>query len=248
MENNKHSSEIWDLKEKNYPKFDDKDSEFEKKIINFTQDWGIRYDNKKVFEVGCGTGAYTILLAPIAKHIYALDFSQQMLKSLKESAIKFGVIDKITCIISDFLEYKDDRAYDITFAAMTPALDSEYAFIKFNKLGKIHIWLGWAGKRESKVMNEVFKSHDQELRVPNTSKHLKEWLEKQNISYKNKVLEHKWKSELSLEDMVDDQAIHLKMQGIEPNLEIIKKVLTNFIDKNSKIVNETDVRLELIYW
>ncbi|QKF85340.1 SAM-dependent methyltransferase [Campylobacter blaseri] len=241
-------SQIWDTKEKFYPRFKDEESIFQKDLIDITKKWGINYLNKEILEIGCGTGAYTFLLARIAKSVDALDFSKQMLAVLKKDALKLGLSDKITCINDDFLSFKSKKIYDIAFGAMTPALANNDSFLKFNKIAKSKIWLGWAGKRSSKIMDKVFQAHNHKLRINNTSNLLKQWLGDNNIKHKSMPLETTWESRLSFEDMVDDQAWHLKMHKISPNREIIKRALEEFIDKDNKILNKTDVKLEVVVW
>ncbi|NLK65879.1 MAG: methyltransferase domain-containing protein [Campylobacteraceae bacterium] len=242
------SSNLWNLKEQNYPRFSYEKCEFQRKVIEISNSWGVEYAGKEIIEIGCGTGNYTFLLAGLGAKVYALDFSQKMLDVLENDAKKFELSQKIVPLCEDFLKFKSDKVYDIAFAAMTPALFSDDAFLKFTNLAKVRVWLGWAGKRESGLMSEIFNSHGHAVHAHNTSKDLKAWLEKNKIPYKNQVLEDVWEHKFSTEEAVNDQAWHLKMHKITPNLEKIESIVRKFADKNGEVYEKTEVTLEVIKW
>lgn len=242
------SANLWNLKEKSYPRFNKEACEFQKKVIEITKSWGVDYENMEILEVGCGTGNYTFLLADLAARVYALDFSDQMLRALNEDANKLEISHKITSFCGDFMEFNSEKIYDIAFGAMTPALFSLEAFAKFSALADKKVWLGWAGKRESKLLSEIFEAHGERVRAHDTARVLKDWLEEKQIPYKNMPLDNTWHHRANIEDMVSDQAWHLKMHKIEPNLDKIREMVAKFADENGEVYNKTEVKVEVISW
>lgn len=55
------------------------------------------FKDKKVLEIGCGTGRYTKYLAPLAHQYFALEPSTNMLKITKKKCSKFKNIKFINC-------------------------------------------------------------------------------------------------------------------------------------------------------
>lgn len=242
------NSSMWDQKQKNYPKFDPNDCEFEKNILAICNEFGVDFANKTILEVGCGTGKYTMLLAENATRVDALDFSKNMLKSLEKSAQQYGLSGKINCILADFSTFNTKEKYDVLFAAMTPAISSEFDYSKLPKFARHFVYLGWGGARKSRVMDEVFAAHSSELKTHEGATKLKKWLDEENIEFKSKSVETSWKQKLSIDDMIENEAWHLKMHGLTPDLSVIREILTNLADADGFVIDETKATLELIVW
>lgn len=242
------SSLMWNKKQKNYPRFNEDNCTFEKKILACARDWGVDFQDKEILDIGCGTGKYTILLGYEAKKVYGLDFSPKMLEILKKDVSKFGLEEKIEIICQDFKDFEIEKSYDIVFASMTPALLSEKAYKKMYKASKTRVYLGWGGKRESKITDEIFSLHGLLLHAPSGSEKLTKWLNEKQINYKNRFFETTWHHEKSLQDTIEDEAWHIQMHGANPDKKLIGKTLQKYADKEGFIKNKTYVRLELIVW
>lgn len=65
----------------------------------------------EIFEVGCGTGSYSIFLAKKNKHIHAIDLSDQMILFAKKK-IKTKKINNIEFKQLDVLKYKSKKRHD----------------------------------------------------------------------------------------------------------------------------------------
>lgn len=242
------SANLWDQKEQTYPRFDSKNCEFQRQILATASSWGVEFNGQNIVEIGAGTGNYTFLLGEMANNVLALDFSANMLKTLDSDAKRLNLSDKITTQKADFRDFSTDICYDIAFGAMTPALFDEVAFEKFHRLATRKIWLGWAGKRDSKLLNAVFEAHDQAVHPHDTAAKLKSWLEKNAINYKNKPFDDSWERTKPLAMAINDQAWHLKMHDIAPDMDKISQVLSKFADKNGDVYDKTEVKVELIVW
>lgn len=60
-------------------------------------------DVKRVLDASCGAGAQSIPLAQLGFEVVAADPSPGMLEKARESAVKYGVADKIEFVRADFL-------------------------------------------------------------------------------------------------------------------------------------------------
>ena len=72
-----------------------------------------------VLEIGAGTGRFTLEIAPLVKHVTAIDVSQNMLDHMSQKMIAQGV-SNIKQICGDFMELPFEEKYDliISFSAL----------------------------------------------------------------------------------------------------------------------------------
>lgn len=90
-------------------------------------------------DVGCGGGTISIPMAPMVKHITAVDFSPKMLGILKEEALKRQItnIDTIEASWTDNWDEKGIKTYDVVIASRSIAVDNvQEAFTKLNNAAR----------------------------------------------------------------------------------------------------------------
>jgi 2-polyprenyl-3-methyl-5-hydroxy-6-metoxy-1,4-benzoquinol methylase len=88
---------------------------FERYTITFEQAEDVT--GKKVLDVGCGSGVYSIDFARRgAGRVVGVDFSGNMLKIASQEAEQHGVADRCDFIQADFLELELDEKFDISIA------------------------------------------------------------------------------------------------------------------------------------
>lgn len=72
---------------------------------------------KRILDIGCGSGRYTISLARMgAKEVVGIDFAENMLKIAKDLARKEGCADRCQFVSGDFIQHRFDKAFDISLA------------------------------------------------------------------------------------------------------------------------------------
>lgn len=76
----------------------------------------VNFCNKKVFEMGCGTGKYTYLIAETASKVYANDISALMIHMAQEKCAMFNNIEYITSS-AESVSSVPDHSVDIIFSA-----------------------------------------------------------------------------------------------------------------------------------
>lgn len=230
-------SSLWDEKSTNYPRYSTKfDLSFEKSVLEFAIKNGVNFSSKSVLDIGCGTGVYTILIAKIAKKVLGIDISKEMIEILKADSLS-----NITTQICDFSEFKSNFKFDIVTSFMSPALFESKNIIKAYDLAKdTLIILGWAGKRDSEILKRAFEIHDFKYTAPNSFERFKDILgDKISAS---KLLDEVWVKEyLSEDELIKEQAWHLKMRGISPNLEALRAEF-----RGVKLKEVTNVKLGVV--
>jgi ubiquinone/menaquinone biosynthesis C-methylase UbiE len=88
---------------------------FERYTITFEQAGDVT--GKKVLDVGCGSGVYSVDFARRgAGRVVGVDFSGNMLKIARQEAAQHGVADRCDFIRADFLELDLEEKFDISIA------------------------------------------------------------------------------------------------------------------------------------
>lgn len=238
-------AQMWDEKTQDYPKFE-LDLEFENKLLDHIEKESFKFKDKSVIDIGAGTGIYSLNMALRGAKVTAFDISKNMLNELEKSA-KIYEIKNIKTINGDFREYESSKEFDILTCFMSPALSDENVYEKLISIPKIGFCLlGWAGVRNSAVLQASFESCGEKIHAHHSFSKLKKFLNSKNIKFKSELFEDEWEKTASLQDFVKSQAWHLKMHGCQPDLQKIAKALEKFVDKNGLITDKTNVRLELL--
>jgi len=83
-------------------------------------DWVVRRaddcQGQSICDVGCGSGRFASALAQKGARVTGLDFAPTMLKLAKELVRRDGVADRCDFVLSDVLDWKTDRHFDLVIA------------------------------------------------------------------------------------------------------------------------------------
>jgi ubiquinone/menaquinone biosynthesis C-methylase UbiE len=69
-----------------------------------------------ICDVGCGSGRFVSALAQKGGRVTGLDFAPTMLKLAQELVQRDGVADRCDFVLSDVLDWKTDRRFDLVIA------------------------------------------------------------------------------------------------------------------------------------
>ncbi|MBP2638008.1 MAG: Methyltransferase domain protein [Firmicutes bacterium] len=102
-----------------------------------------------LLDIGCGPGTYALPLAAKGIVVTGLDTAGQMLTALQTKAEKAGLASMITSWQADWNELPSEPAYDVTFAAKSPAINDYDSLMKMTKVTrKTCCLIGFAGKHD----------------------------------------------------------------------------------------------------
>ena len=242
---------FWNIKAKTYPKpFDIKNIKNTYNILEKIKKLGISFKNKTLIDIGCGTGIYGLVLVREAKKVFCLDFSKKMISTLREEARKNDIANIDSRIVS-FQNFRIDgmeKEFDISFASMTPAIKTIEDVIKMEKLCKeFCVFIGWAGKRENYIADEIMAAHNIKPFYPKGFFDVREILIKRKKNFKQKIFETSWVWEGQIEDAIEDFSARIELENIEPNKKLIKNILiSKFPDGN--ISMETSATEGILVW
>ena len=123
---------------------------------------GMFREGMRVLDVGCGTGEMAACFAWHGAEVVALDFSEGMLRRLGKdlpAELKVRVLPvEADWGEVDLAERGWEGAFDLAFAAMTPAIRTPEAFLKLHRASRGACYFrGWAGFREDGLLEGVWK-------------------------------------------------------------------------------------------
>lgn len=243
------TSHLWDKKAQHYERFSNREGSFQKKILTKVTERGIIFQNKNILDVGCGTGMYTLHIAKNALQVTALDFSEQMLNILKEDAKEEGLLSKFTFTCNTWDHFNTNEHFDILFSSMSPAFKNDLDFLKFHTLAREYcVYLGWAGKRESTLLDPIFKGHEIPLKAPPGAEKLKIWLDANALDYCSEYIEETRLHVKPYDEVLESVLWHLEINHATPNMEQIQHFLSSIAHSNNTITFQTTIGVELISW
>ncbi len=240
---------IWDKKADQYNRFSHDKDTFQQKILEKIAQRGISFKGKTVLDIGCGTGVYTLHIAKEAKHVHALDFSAGMLDVLKQDAKAEGLFEKFSFTCNTWSGFDETLLFDIVFSSMSPAFASDADFEKMHRCAKTYcVYLGWGGKRESSLLDPIFKAHGKALNVPEGSSKLKNWLISQNIPFECEYIEEISLHAKSYEAALSSVLWHFEINQHTANKPLIERLLKAMRNDENAVEIQTTVGVELISW
>lgn len=240
--------EFWNHKAKTYPIPTDKEGlKTPKKVLVKAKEFGIDFKNKTILDIGCGTGIYSSLMAKEAKNVLGIDISSEMLSKLKEYIKEFNIAN-ITTKEIDFKNFDINYKFDIILSAMTPAISTkEDLEIMINLSKEACIYVGFAGKRESPLMNEILSHFGFHYEVKNGFNKITNILKELGYEYQEAFFEHNWNQIGSLEEITNDVIEHLKMKDFEVDKDRVAELLKPYL-KNGKIERKTFSKIGVLIW
>lgn len=153
-------SQLWDEKARKYPRYSTSLSLVQSGTFEFLNELGVDFSGKKLIDVGCGTGVWTLHLAQKADFVNALDSSKEMLNVLAEDALGLN-LKNIECLNTAFQAFyanKPTPKYDIAFVSMSPALKEADDYDAFAELAPLRIFIGWDEFRRSDFLTPIFQA------------------------------------------------------------------------------------------
>ncbi|MBE0490805.1 MAG: class I SAM-dependent methyltransferase [Sulfurospirillum sp.] len=240
------TAQKWNEKAQNYNRYDPDPDRFEAKVIQKIEELGVIFEESSLLDVGAGTGVYTLRLAQKAKNVIAMDFSGEMLSVLAQDAQDLGIKNILTSTHS-WQDFECTQSFDIALSTMSPAIENREDFIKFHKCATTKIYLGWAGLRDSDVLNTLFEAHSANYTPPNGVKKLTHWLKDEKIDFAYEQFDELKISQSTSKDAIKKYAWHLSIRGVTPDERIIEVCLQDFC-KDGKVVEKTQNRMGLLIW
>ncbi|SMD09956.1 SAM-dependent methyltransferase [Sporomusa malonica] len=141
--------EYWSCFSSRYAEHNEANKEVHQSIIDGLIAQGAIKPGDSLLDIGCGPGTYALPLAAYKVKVTGLDTSQGMLDTLSDQAVKASLTESISVLLTDWLDIAPEPAYDITFAAKSPAINNYDSLMKMTKVARRACCLiGFAGKHD----------------------------------------------------------------------------------------------------
>ncbi|MCX7857912.1 MAG: methyltransferase domain-containing protein [Deltaproteobacteria bacterium] len=243
---------FWDKKAPKYPlPFDQGSLKNTIFVIDKLRVRGVFFSGKKILDIGCGTGIYTLPLASEARLVCGIDCSCEMLSILKNQAERHGLENIV--LLNYFWEDVDPKElgftkkFDIVMAMMTPAVKSVRDILKMEDCSKEWlIYMGW-GKRKNHLMEKIFAMHGIEWNFHSPAFSICLTLEKLRRRFHVEFFEYSWDFWGTLEEALDDLCCYIRLYGKNPRKEKIFTELKRHFGSNM-VSHRTDAEVALITW
>jgi len=244
---------FWNMKAKRYPKpFSEKVYPKVMNLIERIKKAGVDVRNRKLLEIGCGTGLYTLPMAQEAFYVYGVDCSEEMGRVLLKEAENHGI--KNIHIQIGFWDEMDIDAlgfrkhFDLVFAIMTSAIKTQEDLLKMEACSKRWLcYVGWGRKRRNPLIEEVFKLHGLELQPPPGALRVYQILKGLGRHPSLEFFEDAWDWEGSIEEALEDLSSFVEMHGILSEKGKILEVLHRH-EIGGYIKHTTSVEEGLMIW
>lgn len=141
--------EYWNCFASRYAKHNEATMQVHQNIIDNLATQGAVKSGDTLLDIGCGPGTYALPLAAKGVKVTGLDTAKQMLDTLRETAHTTGLSENICCLQADWRDIAPEPAYDVTFAAKSPAIYDYDNLMKMMKTARRTCCLiGFAGQHD----------------------------------------------------------------------------------------------------
>ncbi len=232
---------LWDKKAKSYARYNQKLNSIQEQSFKELEKLNISFKDKKIIDIGCGTGVWTLHLAQNAKEITALDNAKAMLEILKEDAKKLQLtnIKYENCTFTEWVRKNQNTQFDIAFLSMSPALQDKKDYLNFIQLAKFRIYLGWADYRKSDFLDPIFKHFNTEFKGV-YKQDLESYLLENDIKFHKFVFDETRIVERRKDEAIENALWHLDMNGVKASKQdleaFVKDDITETIQSKIKLL------------
>ncbi|MDR2869859.1 MAG: methyltransferase domain-containing protein [Deferribacteraceae bacterium] len=245
MKNNARK-EFWEIRSKSFPGYTQGES-YQTRMLEVMKDNHVNFSGKTVLDLGCGTGAYTIHIAKEAAHVTALDISEGMLAKVKAAAANEN-INNISYVCSDWLEFQEQKQFDIVFCSLTPAICDRGAVQKAHGYAAEQlINICMTGGMNAHTLRELYSAHGIERKTKNSLEpHVRNWLDENNFDYKIVNVKGAWETFRSFDDMLANFRDVLEANKYEVDDTITQKYTQQLKDEGTglyKSITHYDVEM-----
>ena len=240
--------EFWNARSRTFPRFEEGDHTYEAKMLRHAMENGVDFTNKRILDVGCGSGMYTLRLARMADHVTAVDVSDEMLRLLREDAAAISITN-ITTVCSGWDDFSAHERFDVVFASMTPAIESDASREKLMQYAADKVvFMGFSDRMLSNVMQGLHEHYGIAPKIFNNAQDMRTWLDRNGVPYTAIPVTGQWVVAKSREDLVDVCLATLREYGAEPDQRFVEAHVEAFKDEQGQYVERTDYVVEMIIW
>ena len=248
LEQASNAQEYWNARARTFPRYEEGIDNYEARVLRIIRENGVELRGKRILDVGCGSGMYTIRLAREAQSVVAVDISDEMLRILAEDAAAMRLAN-ITCVRSGWDTFETADRFDVVFASMTPAVGDDQTRKKLLEYSEGWVvFIGFTERMVSDVMEPLYAKYAITPKVFNNALTMRQWLDERGIPYTAAPISGKWVVEKKAEEMLDSCLTTLQHYGVNGIASELSQYLDDFRNDAGMYVERTDYAIEILLW
>lgn len=134
--NEKGWADYWNAVAQSYSRRNKEIAGHCQELVGWLAGEGILNAETIVLDVGCGPGTYALPLAERVKEVVALDVAENMLQVLCAEAAEKGLAARVRTLLGRWEDVKDEKQFDLVFAANSPAVYNYETLVKMNRVSR----------------------------------------------------------------------------------------------------------------
>ncbi|MEF3191298.1 MAG: class I SAM-dependent methyltransferase, partial [Campylobacterales bacterium] len=150
---------FWEKIADHYPNYNDPSLIADaRKLLDFAREAGVVWEEERVIDIGCGSGAMALELAREAREVVALDTAQGMLAKLEAGIRATGARGIIPVLGSwdSFAPIQPSGSFKMGVASMTPAISSHEGLSQMVRVCRHGIIAAWGSYRRNSFAEALF--------------------------------------------------------------------------------------------
>ena len=245
----------WNTRAATFPRYTPGDDQYEARVLHLAREAGVDFRGKSIVDVGCGSGLYTLRLAHEAGQgggqVTALDLSDDMLDVLRTDAAAHGMAN-IDTQRTGWMEFRPDRAYDIVFTSMCPAIRDGASRRKLLDLaGEWLVFVGFVRREPSDILAGLYAHYGITPKDFHDAPLMRQWLDEQREPYTALPLTGQWVKRWQREDVLRHCRALLGGYGVSPDPTHLAAHVAAFQESpqpDAPYVEHSPYAVEVIVW
>lgn len=243
---------FWERKASKYPlPFEEKISRNTQEVLRWLRSEGVSFSGKRILDIGCGKGAFSLALAKEASYVCGIDCSESMLSDLMALAKKMkieniGIINGFWEDVDPVRENLKDN-FDIVMAMMTPAVRSEKDILKMEECSREWvIFMGWV-ERKNELLKRVFLLHGIEWALSSPFYSILLTLEGLKRRPHFQFFEMSMDYEGETPEVIRELSDYVELYGKNPKKEEMEKEVKKY-ERDGIVRYRMEAQLGAIFW
>jgi SAM-dependent methyltransferase len=242
---------FWNNRAKDYPlPFEPETLARTERILRLLKRMGVDFANRRILDIGCGTGVYGLPLARGAKSVLCLDSSPAMLKVFRVERRRRNIANA-SSLLASWTTLPSSRLagrFDIALASMTLAIKSRVDLLKMEKAARERcVYIGWAGIRRNTLMGKIYRKHGLKYKAPIGSEAVIPALSALGRKFTVSFVRESWEKTTLPSEALREIEVTMRVNGVELQREWVERLL-NESARNGVVTRTTQARKALITW
>ena len=242
--------DFWNRRAENFPRFSPEEPSYEGSMLELAKSRGVAFAGRRVLDVGCGSGMFTLRIAREAARVTGVDLSDRMLAISAADAASLGLTN-VDYVRSAWLDYRPGAPFDVVFCSMCPGMSDDRAKAKLlETASEALIYIGFVEYFSPKPLDDLIGRYGLERKSFRSGPEMSAFLDARGEGHERHLRRGSWTNRHSREGGVAWCRTFLEDLGEpDPDPAVIEESLAPFWDEPSQsYVIVSPYSVEMIIW